>query len=69
MTWIRIVGWVLFVLPLVGFTGFSFWMIKEAMADDDNIVAFVTLLGGIWFVGGVILALSYFTDFFTRAST
>ena len=65
MLWLKIIGWVFFVAPIIGFSTFSFWMIKEAMLDDDNIGAFVSLLSVIWIIGAGILVLLYFTDFLT----
>jgi len=60
--WLKLIGWILFFLPILAFSGFSIWMIREAMNDDDNIGIFVGLMGVMWLVGAGILVLTYFTD-------
>jgi hypothetical protein len=61
--WLKLIGWILFCLPILAFAGFSVWMIREAMNDDENIGIFVGLMGVVWIVGAGILVLTYFTDF------
>lgn len=63
MSWLKIIGWFLFIAPFVGFIGFSVWMILSVMGEDDNIKAFVTILIFSWFIGLAILLLTYFTNF------
>lgn len=67
MTWLQIIGWFLFIIPIIGFIGFAVWMISSIMGDDDNIKAFVTILGASWIIGLIILLLTYFTDFISLA--
>ena len=67
MSLLKTIGWFLFILPIFGFIGFSFWMIKSIMADDSNVAAFVYILGAAWIIGLVMLILVYFTDFATLA--
>jgi len=63
MSWLKIIGWFLFIAPFVGFISFSIWMILSVMGDDENIKAFVTILVFSWFIGLAILLLTYFTNF------
>lgn len=67
MTWLQIIGWFLFIVPIFGFIGFAIWMITSIMEDDPNIQAFVAILGASWIIGLVILILTYFTDFASLA--
>ena len=67
MSWLKIIGWFLFIAPFLGFIGFSIWMILSVMEDDDNIKAFVAILVAAWFIGLAILLLTYFTDFASLA--
>lgn len=60
---LKIIGWLFFLFPFLGFAAFSIWMIRETMQDDENIIAFVYLLFVIWLIGAGILVLTYFTDF------
>jgi hypothetical protein len=62
MLWLKLIGWIMVLIPVLGFMGFSAWMIRSAMDDDENIVAFVGLMGVIFLVGIGILAVTYFTD-------
>ena len=59
---LKIVGWVFFLFPFLGYIAFSIWMIRETMQDDENIIAFVYLLFVIWLIGAGILGLTYFSD-------
>ncbi|MFA6131573.1 MAG: hypothetical protein WC702_00695 [Patescibacteria group bacterium] len=67
MSWLKIIGWFLFLAPFIGFIGFSIWMILSVMNDDDNIKAFVSILVISWVIGLAILLLSYFTNFASLA--
>jgi hypothetical protein len=63
LAWIKLIGWLLFFIPIVAFSGFSIWMIKEAMGDDENIGIFVGLMLVVWLVGAGLLVLTYVTGF------
>lgn len=62
MLWFKIAGWFLFIMPIIGFAGFSIWMILSVMKDDDNIKAFITVLSIAWIIGVVMLLFSYVPD-------
>jgi len=62
MNWLKILGWFLFIMPLFGLFGFSFWMIMEVMKDDENVKAFILIMIAAWFIGFILLFLSYLTD-------
>ncbi|MFH1253538.1 MAG: hypothetical protein V1664_04385 [Candidatus Uhrbacteria bacterium] len=63
MPWLKITGWALFILPLLGFAAFAAWMILEVVKEDPNIKAFITVLTIAWLIGIVMLVLAYFPDF------
>ncbi len=63
MLWLKLIGWIMFFIPILAFSGFTIWMIRETMNDDENIGIFVALMAVIWVVGAGILILTYFTDF------
>ncbi len=63
MLWLKLIGWILFIIPILGFGGFTAFMIKETMPEDEHIAGFVMLMGALFLIGGGILVLTYFTDF------
>lgn len=62
MDWLKTIGWFLTVVPPICLLGFSFWMIKALMNDDDNVKTFVLVCLTGWFIGVGILILTYYTD-------
>lgn len=58
-------GWILFILPIIGYVTFSAWMFKCMIADDENIGTFVYTLLVIWLAGAGILAFYYLTKMLT----
>lgn len=61
--WLKFIGWLLFSLPILAFTAFAVWMIKETMSDDDNIGVFVSIMLIMWLIGVGLLLFVYFSDF------
>lgn len=62
MNWLKILGWFLFIAPILTFVTFSVWMILSVMKDDSNIASFVSLVVVLWLIGLGILVLTYFFD-------
>lgn len=60
---LKILGWILLVVPLLGFTGFTFWMMKEAMKDDENLAAFIYIMIVLWVLGLGILGVTYLAEY------
>jgi hypothetical protein len=63
MLWLKIIGWFLFILPILGFIGFTIWMIHEVMREDAHIKTFIGVLGLAWIIGVVMLVFAYMPDF------
>lgn len=60
-----IIGWILFIVPIIAFTIFSAWMFKCMIVDDENVGTFVYVMLAIWLSGAGILTFYYLTRWLT----
>lgn len=61
---LKIVGWVLVLIPLSVFLVISYSMIKSVSKEDGMVNKLLMLGTTLFFTGGILLILLYLTDFF-----
>lgn len=62
---VKVIGWAMALTPLTVFVVVSFYMMSGAAEDDDSIKGLLMLGVGIFALGVILLAASYFTNFST----
>jgi len=60
---LKIVGWVMVIAPLVAFLTISYNMISGVAKDDMMVKHLLTLGTTLVLTGGILLLALYFTDF------
>lgn len=63
---LMVIAWAMTVTPVTVFIVISFYMMWGAAEDDDAIKGLIMLGIGIFAIGAILLALTYFAGFSTE---
>lgn len=61
---VKIISWVLVIVPTAAFLSISTYMIIGAAKDDAYMKGIIGLAATLWVMGALFLSLIYFTDLF-----
>ena len=64
MQLLKILGWILTALPVLGLFGLFVWILKEILSEDESVKYFIYVMFLVMFVGILLLAVAYLGEYF-----
>ena len=64
MSFLKILGWILTGLPILGLFGLFVWILKEILSEDESVKYFIYVMFLVMFVGILLLAVAYLGEYF-----